>query len=555
MKRIFIVITILVLALTAAVALGMDRSQTALAQAPQPPVVERGGGGAADVTQWVDNLPADTINGGGEIQAYPYRQMSYQGNLVIDGFLCSGVQNITFRLYSVASGGSPMWEETQAVTCTNGLFSVMLGAVTPLPYAVSFQSQLWLGVQPAGAASELTPRQMLGTVGYAMNLMGGATMVDTNPAGTYGYSFWVHSYEHDGIYASSDITDGVGVSGNAYGPWVGDAPVGVSGYADYGYGVEGTSGYAGVKGEGYVGVWGTADDTYSYGVWGEGGSYTGTMAVGGSAYGNYAYGIYGYTSGLDSPAVYAYSYGSDVDCGSDDTFCMGAVMGQAWGDSYAASTYADDSARCAYYGKNDNTFYTGYFRSLITDGDALGTAGSAYIGGDLTVTGAKSGYVADVAVNAGSEPLERGDVVVVVGMDEPILGDIPVMRVQRATAETASGIVGVVDVLYETCAKPADQVQEGEACGGFRHSITTIQPGQHLGVVTLGAFQWLKVDASTPIKAGDLLSISATSGVAAKAQQITIDGYSFYAPGTIIGKALQDLDAGTGYIAVFVSLK
>ena len=58
------------------------------------------------------------------------------------------------------------------------------------------------------------------------------------------------------------------------------------------------------------------------------------------------------------------------------------------------------------------------------------------------------------------------------------------------------------------------------------------------------------------IQAGDLLSISPDqAGVASSAQQITVSGVSFYAPGTIIGKALGSLNSGSGYIAVFVSLK
>jgi hypothetical protein len=73
-------------------------------------------------------------------------------------------------------------------------------------------------------------------------------------------------------------------------------------------------------------------------------------------------------------------------------------------------------------------------------------------------------------------------------------------------------------------------------------------------VVTLGAYAYLKVDASAgPILAGDLLTASDSFGRAAKARQLSVQGVSFYAPGTIIGKALGNLDSGTGYIPVFVS--
>ena len=201
-------------------------------------------------------------------------------------------------------------------------------------------------------------------------------------------------------------------------------------------------------------------------------------------------------------------------------------------------------------------YSTGYFNNLKgVDYPGLDVGSSARISGDLIVYG--SIYpLAPLAINAGTELLERGDVVVVIGVDAPLLGDKPVLRVHKATPETAAGIVGVVDVLYEHYDLTAEQIAQGQAPGRFNHQVTTIQPGQYLGVVTEGVFQWLKVDAtSTPIHAGDLLSISTTPGVAAKAQQITIDGYSFYAPGTIIGKALQDLESGTGVIAVFVSLK
>jgi hypothetical protein len=64
------------------------------------------------------------------------------------------------------------------VTVNNGLFSIYLGSVNPLTaQPQDFLSQLWLGIQPAGAAAELTPRQQLGTAAYAFNLIPGATLV------------------------------------------------------------------------------------------------------------------------------------------------------------------------------------------------------------------------------------------------------------------------------------------------------------------------------------------------------------------------------------------
>jgi hypothetical protein len=208
-------------------------------------------------------------------------------------------------------------------------------------------------------------------------------------------------------------------------------------------------------------------------------------------------------------------------------------------------------------GWNNSTGWpTAYFVNQA-GGFGLGVTGDTTLDGDLFVSGSKYGYVVDLVLNAGSETLERGDVVAVVGVDAPLLGEIPVMRVVKANADNASAIVGIVDKLYQPCQKAAEELQAGETCGGYVGEATAIQPGQYASVVTLGAYGYLKADASYgAIKAGDLLSISPDqAGVASNAQQITVSGVSFYAPGTIIGKALGSLDSGSGYIAVFVSLK
>ena len=63
------------------------------------------------------------------------RRVSYQGRLNDQGGSpVSGTLSFTFSLYDVDTGGTALWTEAQALTVTNGIFSVQLGSVEPLPY-------------------------------------------------------------------------------------------------------------------------------------------------------------------------------------------------------------------------------------------------------------------------------------------------------------------------------------------------------------------------------------------------------------------------------------
>ncbi|MGC1378031.1 MAG: tail fiber protein, partial [Anaerolineales bacterium] len=99
--------------------------------------------------------------------------IAYQGRLAdASGAPLTGTYILTFRLYNVASGGSPLWEEiwigANNVQVTNGLFSVMLGSITPIPQSLFIgNSSLWLGVD-VGTDAEMTPRVQLGSVPYAI---------------------------------------------------------------------------------------------------------------------------------------------------------------------------------------------------------------------------------------------------------------------------------------------------------------------------------------------------------------------------------------------------
>ncbi len=145
--------------------------------------------------------------------------------------------------------------------------------------------------------------------------------------------------------------------------------------------------------------------------------------------------------------------------------------------------------------------------------------------------------------------------VAVVGYTNATQGTAPVIHVALADSTNAAAVIGVVDVRYEPCNIPMDQRPVGQECGGFDYAATTIQPGEYLVVVTMGTAS-VRVNASSgSIHAGDLLSISGTPGLAATARMITVEGASFYAPGTILGKAMSDLETGSDLIPVFITIR
>lgn len=174
----------------------------------------------------------------------------------------------------------------------------------------------------------------------------------------------------------------------------------------------------------------------------------------------------------------------------------------------------------------------------------LYSQGHLYVDGNSTVTGSKSGYVVDVAQNDDTVSLEAGDVVVISGVGEPVLGEIPVIEVRRAAVGETSAVVGVVDQHFT----PALDGVTPAGVAEVTYDNAAIAPGEYLTVVTLGSYAAIKVDASYgAIAPGDLLVASPNPGYAMRAVSPQ--------PGTIIGKALDGLPSGTGVIPVIVTLQ
>jgi len=181
--------------------------------------------------------------------------ISYQGRLLEGSTPVKGNRVMTFSLYADATGGLPLWSQSSSVTITDGLFNVEL-AVSP---GIFDGRALWLGVQAAGDATEMTPRQPLLPAPYALSLRPGAVVSATSS----GPVFSVINQGNGTAIWSSNNTDYATITGEnqGYGP-------GVLGDSDNGTGVAGNSvnGF-GVYGKNIFGAAGFFTSTNGAGVW------------------------------------------------------------------------------------------------------------------------------------------------------------------------------------------------------------------------------------------------------------------------------------------------
>ena len=82
-----------------------------------------------------------------------------EGNAVSDGDY-----SIQFLIYTTETGGAAVWQQTQTVTVNNGIFNVLLSNVN-----LDFSSSAYYLAMKVGSDDEMTPRQRITSVMYAMN--------------------------------------------------------------------------------------------------------------------------------------------------------------------------------------------------------------------------------------------------------------------------------------------------------------------------------------------------------------------------------------------------
>ncbi len=261
-----------------------------------------------------------------------------------------------------------------------------------------------------------------------------------------------------------------------------------------------------------------------------------------------------------SAAQQANSYGITSNCSaSGKTF--------AWSHGFAASSFASSTnanANTLSYGlkvsssvsspqPNPNAYSYGvYAEASGTNAKVYGVYATAsngvplYVQGRAIITGGVSaGHITDRFINRSGQRLRTGDVVKLKGT--PIArfsgenNKIPIAEVTLADRENDSKVIGIVD----SEAIPGPDTPDTRVGAD---DPTFVEDGSELDVVILGAYAHCKVDATeTPIEVGDLLTSSNNPGHAKKATDPKL--------GSIIGKALEPLATGTGYIAVFVNIQ
>ncbi|HST06466.1 MAG TPA: S-layer homology domain-containing protein [Chloroflexia bacterium] len=232
---------------------------------------------------------------------------------------------------------------------------------------------------------------------------------------------------------------------------------------------------------------------------------------------------------------------------------------------YFVANGANNSVGAVLYGVNDNATWiqsdsaVSYAAYIVNakGGIGVGDPGNdpqnhVSINGPLVVGGGCTGCtLLTIMQNTGETDLHPGQVA---SMSSAItgpamVGDQPLVGVDIAQGAYNSAVVGVVAHRWV----PADPNAPAGTIlntGYYDYDATTIKPGEYMGVATTGAYKEVQVSAANgPIHVGDLLVTSDTAGVAMKATD------KMQAVGATLGKAMGNLETGTGVVPVMLTLK
>lgn len=441
----------------------------------------------------------------------------YPGRLSDEAWqpVADGNYDFTFALYSAETGGEALWSEVQqGIPVQAGAFNAMLGEAQAMPSELLKADARWLDVSVRGPDeaefTALTPRQPLGALSPASQL----SPMAASDGGACPHSHWGETWEGDSgwlylhntavghqvwlpgwlsaIHAQSETWGGV------YGQST--ANIGVYGQS------RDESGILGTSVDGY-GVQARSDNSHSVYVPSSGAS-----------------GVYVGTAGTHGVDV-ASAAGSGVkvySAGEDGVH----VDSAGWSGVYVASS-GYDAIRVQTAGQDGLRFFEGMGRDYIRAGSDADLDFRVENDGTVRADGGfhtGADFAELMAAEGGGAAYEPGDVLVIS------------TNADRSAALSSEPYSTLVLGIYS----------EAPGFIGSPHPMEP-QRDDEVAVAVVGIVP-CKVSAENgAIRRGDLLVTSTTLGHAMRGD----------APpaGTILDKALEPLDAGTGIIQVLVTLQ
>jgi hypothetical protein len=217
-------------------------------------------------------------------------------------------------------------------------------------------------------------------------------------------------------------------------------------------------------------------------------------------------------------------YKFDVQGGrinSSDGLCIAGDCKTAWSQVGGSSQWTTSGTTINYAGGNVGIGIAAPTSKLHVTGDGRFT-------GNLTVDGNIAAKYQDVAEWVPSS-------------EDVVAGTVVILDSGKSNHITSSM------KAYDTRVAGVISEQPGIALG---------ERGDNKALVATTGRVLVKVDASRgPIQVGDLLVTSDIPGVAMKSEPVNIGGVEIHRPGTIVGKALEPLEKGSGKILVLLSLQ
>ena len=454
--------------------------------------------GSAMQTNWTDDVslaPAGTA-------------FSYQGRLEDNGYPANGAYDFQFMLFDASVGGIQIGGTVTLgdVSVSTGFFTVKLDfGVGAFGGGARF---LEIAVRPGasgGAYTPLTPRQELTPAVSSLSLPNVYTNESQNFVGI-GRNFRISGNEVFGIRYTGNP--------NQYGGmYVETSDAG--GWPFYGYGTNGS-----------FRAW-----TYYNGTTGDWSLYSAGIRLKVPASGGLRIG-----PSLDYSLVISNTTGSDgiriLDTG-DDAIQIGNNPDIA---NYGVYIPSPGVSTYGLWPNTQNALgqWALYTVDNIQAGNVLGSSFSL------------------VARVTGAEALSVGDLVAVTGAGDPIPGSTAALPlVMRADSAVNTGVIGVVQSRMLFDVAPGKEA-EGEM--SMHSADGPAQPGEYVALVVYGVTE-VKVDANSPISAGNRLTASSFAGLARALLSQQINGMMISESAPVIGIALSAPETGKETIPVFVTLR